>query len=147
MAVKNKGTLPPPMYGTGGKAEHYAIEVLRAEYELIMERIKSMRGEPRRPAREKKIKIRLWNARAAMLEAASNFLQANKSKIGFTKLPAEAPTAHAAPAPPAGVHAIASCRNFAKCGEFSYFYCFSRCEKRKNKTCDLVSKHTRKKPA
>ena len=50
------------------------------------------------------------------------------------------------PAPEIKRTVRANCKNFAKCGEYSYTYCFSKCEKRKDGTCKLIrGAHTKSK--
>lgn len=193
MAVKKKGTLPPPIYRTGGKAEHYAIEVLAAERELILERIKSARAEKSFTLAQRRLKIEQWKTLAFKLQEVVDFLKAGRANqrrgvpflqttmdsikkvTDFHKASMDPPPAPQAPplagppqkpAPPAelpadvkaalGLHARAgadagrklraNCKHFAKCGKLSYLYCFSKCEKRKKKTCDLI-KHYRKRTA
>lgn len=185
MAVKRKGILPPPIYRTGGKAEHYAIEVLEAERELILERIKSARSEKAFSLVQRQQNIKAWSSLADQLQAGIFILKANgsaktRSRINEilkdeliidaavkcfldhprpapasgpaapppTPAPSQAPPAPPKPAPPiTGRSAIASCKAFAKCGDRSYFYCRTKCKKRKDKACDLIQHYTRRKKA
>lgn len=173
MAVKRKDILPPPIWRTGGKDEHYAIEVLSAERELILERIKSVRAEKSFTLVQRQKNIKAWSNLAAQLQIGIFILRANKSAKTRARIdgilkdksimnaaascfltqaykqntpPSGPPPDMPKPAPPlTGRPAIASCKNFAKCGEYSYWFCFAKCEKRKNKTCNLVRKYTRRK--
>lgn len=138
MAVKRKKTLAPPVYRTGGKDEHYAIELLLSERQLILSRIRYASAEIPFNIQERKKEIARWSALAAQLYQAALFLKENKDKMI---------KAGGVPVPAGNRAAIASCKHFAKCGNHSYFYCFSKCEKRKLKTCELVRKYTRRKKA
>lgn len=160
MAVKREGVQPPPVYRSGGRVEHYSIEVLRAERQLILGRIKQARAEKGfYKSTIRKARIEQWLALAEKLRIGIHLL---KTKVDAARLNPEKTATPAAPGPLAasaagGVAVLAAaaaalagppkaierCKHFAKCGEFSYWYCFSRCEKRKNKTCNLVRKYTR----
>ncbi len=173
MAVKRKKTLAPPIYRTGGKDEHYSIELLLSERELILERIKSARQEMPFNVSQRKLEIARWSALAAQLHTGIFILRASlspkvrarikkvmenkaimdaafKTFLDHNTEPAgpgpSAPPPGPPPTPPA-IHkpAIASCKHFAKCGNHSYWYCFSKCKKRKTKECTLVRKYTRRK--
>ncbi|NIO86324.1 MAG: hypothetical protein GTN53_37670 [Candidatus Aminicenantes bacterium] len=123
MAVKKKTTVPPPQYKTGGKMQHYAIEVLECERDLILSRLKSIKSEASKYKQDRKEEISNWQRQAGQLQGAIAYLKSNKAALARESRPPDIRK---------------GCKKIAACKEQSYIFCIKKCIKRRDRSCDLV---------